>query len=138
MVLVGALPCNHRAARRPCLPRLCVRFDLGLPNGFKPAMVAWRRMVWFEPRRTAAVVITVTHEVALNVSERDVARLSVIGCNAWQLVAKGNLDTERRAAVIAIFRPYQPLVSLDDGSRDGQSHAHSLRLAGEKRLEDLF
>lgn len=30
------------------------------------------------------------------------------------------------------------MMRLDNGARDGQSHAHSLRFAGEKRFEDLF
>jgi hypothetical protein len=30
------------------------------------------------------------------------------------------------------------MVRLDNGARDGQPHAHAFRLAGEKRLEDLF
>ena len=47
-------------------------------------------------------------------------------------------DPERRAAVISIFCPYQPVVRLDNGARDGQPHAHAFRLAGEERFEDLF
>ena len=53
-------------------------------------------------------------------------------------VGKRKPDPERRTAVIPIFCPYQPLVRLDNGARDGQSHAHAFRLAGEKRFEDLF
>jgi hypothetical protein len=52
------------------------------------------------------------------------------------LSRKREPDPERRAAVIPIFRPYQPVVRLDNGARDGQPHAHAFRLAGEKRLED--
>src|SRR6187397_1448620 len=47
-------------------------------------------------------------------------------------------DPERCAAEVPIFCRYQPMVRLDNGSRDGQSHAHALRLAGEKRFEDLL
>ena len=55
-----------------------------------------------------------------------------------QLLDKRKLDPERRAAVIPIFYPYQPMVRFDNGARDGQPHAHAFRLAGEKRLEYLF
>ena len=55
-----------------------------------------------------------------------------------QLLDKRKPDPERRAAVIPIFCPYQPIVRLDNGARDGQPHAHAFGLAGEKRLEDLF
>ena len=55
-----------------------------------------------------------------------------------QLLDKRKPDPERRAAVIPIFCPYQPVVRLDNGARDGQPHAHAFRLAGEKRFEDLF
>ena len=45
---------------------------------------------------------------------------------------------KRRAAVIPIFGPYQPIVRLNNGARDGQPHTHALRLAGEERFEDCF
>ena len=54
-----------------------------------------------------------------------------------QLLDKWKLDPERRTAVIPIVYRYQPMVRLDNGARDGQTHAHTCRLAGEKRLEDL-
>jgi hypothetical protein len=47
-------------------------------------------------------------------------------------------NPKRRTGVIPIFCPYQPMVRLDNGARDGQSHDHAFRLAGEKRFEDLF
>ena len=55
-----------------------------------------------------------------------------------QLSDKREPDPKRRAAVIPIFCPYQPTVCLDNRARDGQPYAHAFRLAGEKRLEDLF
>jgi hypothetical protein len=55
-----------------------------------------------------------------------------------QLSDKRKLDPERRAAVIPIVGRYQSMVRLDNGARDGQSHAHAFGLAGEKRFEDLF
>jgi hypothetical protein len=55
-----------------------------------------------------------------------------------QLSDKRKPDPERRAAVIPIFCPYQPVVRLDNGTRDGEPHPHAFRLAGEKRFEDLF
>jgi hypothetical protein len=48
----------------------------------------------------------------------------------YQLMDKRKLDPKRRAAVITIFCPYQPVVRLYNGARDGQSHAHAFRLAG--------
>jgi len=54
------------------------------------------------------------------------------------LLDKRRPDPKRRAAVIPIFRRYQPIVRLDDGARDGQPHAHAFRLAGKKRFEDRF
>jgi len=45
-------------------------------------------------------------------------------------------NPERRAAVIPIFGRYDPIVRLDNGARDGQPHAHTFGLAGEKRFED--
>ena len=36
-----------------------------------------------------------------------------------QLSDKRKLDPKRRAAVIPIFCPYQPMMRLDDGARDG-------------------
>ena len=47
-------------------------------------------------------------------------------------------DPKRRTAVIPIFRRYQPMVRLDNSARDGQPHAHTFGLAGEKRFEDLL
>ena len=47
-------------------------------------------------------------------------------------------DPERHAAVIPISCPDLPMVGFDNGARDGQPHAHALRLAGEERIEDLF
>src|SRR5258708_40214047 len=55
-----------------------------------------------------------------------------------QLSDKRKPDPERRAAVIPIFCPYQPMVRFDDGARDGQPHAHAFSLAGEKRFEDFL
>ena len=46
-------------------------------------------------------------------------------------------DPERRTAMIPVFCRYLPLVRLDDGSRDGQSHAHPFGLAGEERFENF-
>jgi len=40
--------------------------------------------------------------------------------------------------VIPIFGPYQPVVRLNNGARDGQSHSHAFRLAGVERLEDFL
>jgi hypothetical protein len=64
-------------------------------------------------------------------------------CFVWvatdhQLSDKRKPDPERRAAVIPIIRPYQPMVRLDNRARDGQPHPHPSRLAGKKRFEDLF
>ena len=55
-----------------------------------------------------------------------------------QLSDKGKPDPKRRAAVIPIFRRYQPMVRLDNGARDGQPHPHAFRLASVKWFEDRF
>ena len=47
-------------------------------------------------------------------------------------------DLEGRAAVIPIFRRYQPMVRLDNGARDGQSHAHTFGLASENGSKTSF
>jgi hypothetical protein len=47
------------------------------------------------------------------------------------LSGKRKPDPERRAAVIPIFCRYMPVVRLDDGVRDGQAHAHAIRLDGQ-------
>src|SRR3984957_21030869 len=52
-----------------------------------------------------------------------------------QLLDKRKPLPERRPAVITIFCPHQSVMRLDNGARDGQSHAHALGLAGEKRFE---
>ena len=54
------------------------------------------------------------------------------------VVGYRKFNPKGRAAVIPIFCRYQPIVRLDNGARDGQSHAHAFRLAGEERFEDLF
>ena len=54
------------------------------------------------------------------------------------VVGYGKFDPKRRAAVDPISCRYRPVVRLDNGARDGQSHAHAFRLAGEKRFEDLL
>ena len=55
-----------------------------------------------------------------------------------QLLNERKPDPERRAAVVPIFADILTVVRLDNGSCDGQSHAHAFRLAGEKRLETSF
>ena len=55
-----------------------------------------------------------------------------------QLSDKRKSDPERRAAVIPISCRYQPTVRINNGPRDGQSHAHAFGLAGKERFEDLF
>ena len=40
--------------------------------------------------------------------------------------------------MIPISGRYQPMVRLDNGAGDGQSHAHAFRLAGVERLEDAL
>ena len=60
-----------------------------------------------------------------------------MGTTDHQLLDKRKSDPKRRATMIAIPCRYQPVVRLDNGAHDGQPHAHTFRLAGEKRLEDL-
>jgi len=61
-----------------------------------------------------------------------------MGTTDHQLLDKRKSDPKRRAAMIAIFCRYQPMVRLDNGARDGQPHAHAFGLAGEKRHKDFF
>ena len=46
-------------------------------------------------------------------------------CRSSVVGTKGKLDSERRAAMIAISCRYQPMVRFDNGARDGQPHAHA-------------
>jgi hypothetical protein len=55
-----------------------------------------------------------------------------------QLLDKRKFDLKRRTAMVPIFGPYQPIVRLDNGPRDGQPHAHAFRLARVKRLKNLI
>ena len=50
---------------------------------------------------------------------------------------KRKFDPKRRATVIPIFCRYHTVVRFNNGARDGQPHAHTLDLTGEKRFEDL-
>jgi len=59
-------------------------------------------------------------------------------CRSSVVGRKRKLDPKRCATPIPIFPRYLPIMRFDDGSRDGQPHAHAFRLAGEKRFEDLF
>jgi hypothetical protein len=61
-----------------------------------------------------------------------------LGNKDHQLLDKRKPDPKRRAAVITIFCPYQSLVRLDNGARDGQTHTHASRLVGVKRFKDRF
>jgi hypothetical protein len=54
--------------------------------------------------------------------------------NYW----KRERDPERRTAMIPIFCPYQPVVRLNIGARDGWPHAHALGVASKERFKDLF
>jgi len=49
-----------------------------------------------------------------------------LGNKDHQLLDKRKPDPKRRAAVITIFCPYQSLVRLDNGARDGQTHVQQI------------
>ena len=55
-----------------------------------------------------------------------------------QLLDKRKPDPERGAAIIPVFCPDLPVVRLDNGARDGKSHAHPFRFGGEEWFEDRF
>src|SRR5258708_7982204 len=47
-------------------------------------------------------------------------------------------NTKERTAVWSAFRPYLPLLSLDDGAADRQSHVHPVLLRCEEWFEYLL
>jgi hypothetical protein len=96
--------------------------------------------------RCAGLTSALVHIPEASRTSREVRNVPNSGsrvCVVWVghghlLLVKRKPNPKRRAAVISIFFPYQPVVRLDNGARDGQSHAHAFRLAGKKRFEDRF
>ena len=94
-----------------------------------------------DPAAVLGRAVAVGHVLGPAAGLRETDRLrEVIGSNTVLVQRRRthSAHPERRAAVIPIFCRYLPFVRLDNGARDGQSHAHAFRLGGEERLEDLF
>src|SRR5690606_37561887 len=47
-------------------------------------------------------------------------------------------EAEGRTAARRFLRGNTSAMGFDDGARDGQAHAHALRLGGDERLEQLI
>src|SRR5258705_9916162 len=90
-------------------------------------------------RRLCTAHTQVGHRAMAEKCHQRKSRLLLMGpAMDHQLSDKRKPDPERRAAVIPIFCPYQPVVRLDNGARDGEPHPHAFRLAGEKQFEYLL
>src|ERR1700680_4126370 len=110
-------------------------------------MVRQRRWGPLRPgRRTMAAIITTTAATIrtaigsvpgiLNKPCRAAAQSGLARRRRWSgILIERHPDPDRRAAVVPIFCPYLPVVRVDNGARDRQSHPHAVGLAGEKRFE---
>jgi len=57
--------------------------------------------------------------------------------NFWGTVIKHRkCEAERGSGSIAALRPKKAVMQFDDGTADGEPHAHSVLLGSKKRFED--